>query len=301
VFIWCDGHKAYFRDLDGKVLKIIERHGLKCWIQVEAVVRDGYTYYYYCDGKAEGVYGTFSMRRDAILKAHDHLGIKDEWRMYNSWSLATIESFKQKEGIVVQFEDVVEPLYYFRGTPIRNSFYCKNVYTVDLIHSQYVKMYGGDQWKEDGSQVQEFTLKGKFVRERPDKERGNSSLEIESIDSALDLDTFMFMFAAMRDDNDRHSETVSAYSHDDLWKLPNDLDDPRVQALFVHPSNDEEIMTKRNMVIVENFILAKHEKLVSARFRGNSPNHSVQRQPFGRSVDRGNHDPDDIYDEIMND
>jgi len=127
VFIFFDGQKATMRGFDDKIQ--FQRNVVtsrRMWVQCEKVVKpDNTTEYDYCDGRVEDYTGTFSERKGYIMREELGFKIQDKWAAFSHFSLLDVKKFVGCEGIVFQLDDVVEPVYRFKGTPLRTSFYAK--------------------------------------------------------------------------------------------------------------------------------------------------------------------------------
>lgn len=282
VFIWGDGKVIVVVDLDGNVLpyeftydkivkhKVIHPLGQKThkpnkrafWIQCELV--NGR--FCYVDGKIDDFVGSFYCRKNEILNyvVVPGLILKDEWQ-YPCVGF-DFDQYRNKEGFVVQLDDVLQPTYTNFGKVVRTSFYVKNTYTLDLSRQLYFEMFPRLGWIWPPFSICEFTAEGVFVRQRSDKARPNSELEIHSVMNAIGFDDFALYF-----------EGLSIFSNgekfDSIWEdslidnLSDDLSDLSVQQFMVSSRDDALASRKRKQIVAKVLLVNSEQTLVSIRLK----------------------------------
>jgi hypothetical protein len=247
VFIWCNGKEADIKDIDGNLLWRKPAIGPKVWIQCEMVKENGISRFYFCDARIEGIFGTFDQRKTIIFRRYKGLGLIDNWKPFKGFVNDDLKYFSKQEGIVFQLKDVSEPVYAFKGSSIRTSFYAKNVYTIDLDRMMYEKMFGMGKWQGD-SKIVEFTLAGEFVRERTDKQFPNTYLEIQAAQTGLSVIDIVGILVG--------DTYMGDYSFKDPTRLmmslsdkSDDLGNEEAQSIVLSPARTREIQAKREKIV----------------------------------------------------
>jgi len=259
VFLWGSSQGCVIVDLNGNTVHEglqPPRTGGDLWCQFERLG----DHYYYVDGKYSKFQGNFSERKARCLdELMNVLEVRDEW--FRPVGSASFKGSRKWEGIVIQLEDVWEPLYYHRGNPVRTSFYVKNVYTVDLSHRLAQSMAPLYPWLVDIFIIKEFDLKGNYIRDRLDKTSPNSLDEIEAAHDALSVTDFRLLydqFAHMN--NGQAYPEVPALLFDDVEKLSDDLMDLNVQQFMVSARNDPSARRKRDQIVSNALLLMKRRE-----------------------------------------
>lgn len=151
------------------------------WVQLEKVIGPGGPIFYYIDYfPPHPVYSTFDGRQRAFF---GRLGQADRTHFIDQYveldyQVAGQMMERAKEGVVFTMRQMgLHP-------SVANSFYVKKTPTIDLNWDTYVQMYP-DKNLELFEGIKEFDLNGKFVRDRPDKDKPNSFKVIRRIKQQL--------------------------------------------------------------------------------------------------------------------
>jgi len=301
-FIFFDGQKATMRGFDDRIQ--FQRNVVtsrRMWVQCEKVVKpDNTTEYDYCDGRVEDYTGTFSERKGYIMREELGFKIQDKWAVFSHFSLLDMKKFVNCEGIVLQLDDVVEPVYRFKGTPLRTSFYAKNKYTIDLNYQAFEVNFRSIDvaWPAGREGIQEFDLKGNWIRDRADKKYCNTPSEIGAAKRALSV---IEVLTVLRDAFALDDNALRDLGSLRIEDLPDDLSDDSVRSLMLSTRNDDVATKKRIRIVAKELVERKRLGYFSQRLRGFAANDSgggriIQKKT---ALDIGVSDENDLYDIIM--